>query len=53
MPVRRGKDSKGPYYMWGHSNAKYHYKAGNKKSRERAKKKAAKQGRAIKASKIL
>lgn len=50
MPVHRGKDSKGPYYQWGDSGKKYHYTAGNKESRERAKKKAEKQGRAAYAS---
>ena len=50
MPVKRGKDSKGAYYQWGDSGAKYHYTAGNKTSRERAKAKAEKQGRAARAS---
>lgn len=50
MPVNRGKDSKGPYYQWGDSGKKYHYESGNKGSRERAKDKAGKQGRAARAS---
>lgn len=50
MPVHRSKDSKGPYYQWGDSGKKYHYTAGDKKSRERAKKKAEKQGQAAYAS---
>tara|TARA_Y100000296_G_C5143920_1_gene242600 strand:+ start:73 stop:237 length:165 start_codon:yes stop_codon:yes gene_type:complete len=45
MPVRSGKDSKGPYYQWGNGK-KYHYTSGNKSSRERAKKLAGKQGEA-------
>jgi len=49
MPVQRGKDSKGPFYRWGNSGHKYHYKSGSKRSRELAHNKAAKQGRAIKA----
>ena len=50
MPVQRGKDSKGPFYRWGNSGAKYHYKSGNERSRKIAHDKAAKQGRAIKRS---
>jgi len=49
MPIHRGKDSKGPFYQWGHRK-KYYYKSGNKKSRERAKKLATQQMRAIFAS---
>lgn len=50
MPVHRSKDSKGPYYQWGDSGKKYHYEAGNGQSREDAKKKAERQGRAARAS---
>ena len=50
MPVHRGKDSDGSYYQWGDSGKKYHYEAGDKNSRERAKDKAEKQGRAARAS---
>ena len=50
MPVQRSQDSKGPFYRWGESGKKYHYTVGNKRSRDMAKSKAAKQGRAIKAS---
>jgi hypothetical protein len=50
MPVKRGKDSQGPYYQWGDSGKKYHYSAGDKGSRERAKEQAARQGRAARAS---
>lgn len=50
MPVHRSKDSKGPYYQWGESGKKYHYEAGDEKSRESAKKKAEKQGRAARAA---
>jgi hypothetical protein len=46
MPVHKGKD----FYQWGKHGKKYHYILNNKKSRESAKAKAAKQGRAIKAS---
>jgi len=49
MPVRRGRDGKGPYYVWGQSGKRYHYTSNDKRSRERAKEYAAKQGRAIKA----
>lgn len=50
MPVRRSKDSKGPFYQWGDSGKKYHYEAGIEQSRENAKKKAEKQGRAARAA---
>ncbi len=50
MPVRRSKDGRGPYYQWGDSGKKYHYTAGDKASREAARKKAEKQGRAARAS---
>lgn len=46
MPVRRGKDVKGPYYSWGHLK-RYYYKAGDKASRTRARSLAARQGRAV------
>jgi hypothetical protein len=51
MPVRTGKDTKGCFARYGSSGKKYHYTCGNVKSRESAKSKAAKQGRAIEASK--
>jgi hypothetical protein len=47
MPINRGKDSKGPYYRWGKSGKKYHYKSGNKESRLRAYNKAKRQMMAI------
>lgn len=50
MPVHRSKDGDGPYYQWGGSGKKYHYEPGNRKSREDAKKKAERQGRAARAS---
>lgn len=50
MPVHRSKDSQGPYYQWGDSGKKYHYESGDKESRERAKAKAEKQGRAARAA---
>ncbi len=49
MPVHRGKDSKGPYYQWGDSGKKYHYETGKKASRDRAKERAERQGRAARA----
>lgn len=49
MPARRGRDRKGSFYRWGNSGKKYYYSPGSKISRERAKEKAEKQGRAIKA----
>jgi hypothetical protein len=46
MPVKRGEDSNGPYYQWGGTGKKYHYPAGDKDARERAKKQANRQGQA-------
>lgn len=45
MPTRTGKDKKGCFARWG-SKTKYYYKCGDKAARERAKKKADKQGQA-------
>lgn len=50
MPVHRSKDGKGPYYQWGDSGKKYHYEPGDKESRESAKRRAERQGRAARAS---
>lgn len=50
MPVERGRDSKGSFYRWGATKHKYYYKTKNKQSREIAKNKAKKQGKAIKIS---
>jgi hypothetical protein len=47
MPVRRGKNTHGPYYQYGDTGHKYYYTAGNGKSREKARARAALQGRAI------
>lgn len=49
MPVKRGRDSEGPYFQWG-GQKKYHYTPGNRASRRRAKRKAERQGRAARAS---
>lgn len=50
MPVERGRDSNGPYYRWGEHGKKYYYEPNNERSRKIAEEKAARQGRAIKAS---
>jgi hypothetical protein len=50
MPVNAGRDSKGCYYQWGSSGKKYYYTCGDKPSRDRAKRKAEEQGRAVRAS---
>lgn len=50
MPVERGRDKDGTFYRWGKSGKKYYYTPNNKQSREQAKTKALRQGRAIKAS---
>jgi hypothetical protein len=49
MPTKLGQDSKGCYAQWG-SGKKYYYKCGDKQARERAKRKADKQGQAVHAS---
>ena len=47
MPIHRGQDCKGPFYQWGKSGKKYHYKSGSAISRKRAKQKAVNQMIAI------
>lgn len=49
MPVQRSTKNGKPCYKWGQEGKCYTYTPGNKASRERAKSKAAAQGRAIKA----
>lgn len=49
MPVRRTTKNGKPAYQYGQSGAKYTYTAGNEASRARAKAKAERQGRAIRA----
>jgi len=46
MPVMTGKDTKGCYARWGGSGKKYRYKCGDKAGRDRAKRRAGKQGQA-------
>jgi hypothetical protein len=46
MPVKRGRDKDGPFYQWGGTGKKDHYTAGDKRARERAKQRAARQGQA-------
>jgi len=46
MPVMTGSDSDGCYARWGGHGKKYRYKCGDKAGRERAKRKAGKQGQA-------
>lgn len=53
MPLKRSTKNGKPCYKWGDSGKCYAYTTGNKKSRDRAKSLAKKQGRAIKASKHL
>lgn len=50
MPTERGKDTKGAFFKWGSSGKKYYYRASSKRSRDLARQKANRQGRAIKAS---
>jgi hypothetical protein len=52
MPIHRGIQQGRPFYQWG-NKTKYFYIAGNKISRENAKKCAEKQARAIYASGYL
>ncbi len=46
MPVTTNKDNKGCFAQWG-SQKRYYYKCGDNAARERAKKKAETQARAI------
>ena len=50
MPVMKGKDKQGPYFSWGRSGFKYHFKPRSKISEGKARAKAARQGRAIKSN---
>lgn len=50
MPVKRTTKNGKPAYRWGDSGKAYTYTAGNKASREQAKAKARRQGRAAYAS---
>jgi hypothetical protein len=47
MPVNLSKDKSGSFARWGKKGKKYYYIPNNKISRERAKRKAIKQGQAI------
>lgn len=51
MPVKRSTKKGKPCYKYGKEGKCYPFSAGNKKSREAAKKKAQKQGQAIEISK--
>ena len=50
MPIMKGKDKDGSYVKWGDSGFKYRYKAGDKESEERSRKKAGMQAEAAYAS---
>ena len=50
MPVKRTTKDGKPAYRWGDSGKAYTYTPGDKSSRERAKRKAEKQGQAAYAS---
>lgn len=50
MPVQRTQANGKPGYRWGTEGKVYTYTPGNKDSRERAKRKAEAQGRAIEAN---
>lgn len=50
MPLMRCTKNGKPAYKWGESGKPYTYTPGNEASRERAKNKAIRQGRAIKAN---
>ena len=47
MPVRRKVDSRGPYFQWGTKGHKYYYNSGSVKDRNKAYRKAERQGKAI------
>ena len=50
MPVMTGSDTKGCYARWGGQGKKYYYKCGDSEARDRAKQRAAAQGRAAHAN---
>lgn len=50
MPVHRGRDSSGSFYRWGQRGKKYYYTTNSQNSRDNAKEKALRQGRATKAN---
>lgn len=50
MPVRQGKDKNGHFFQWG-DQAKYYFDPKNPADKERARKKAEAQGRAVEANK--
>lgn len=50
MPIKKGKDSNGPYYQYGNKK-KYYYKPLSQRSQSIAKSKAIKQSNAIHARK--
>jgi hypothetical protein len=47
MPINRGFDSIGAFYRWGIYGHRYYYIPNNRYSRNLAKEKALRQGRAI------
>jgi len=49
MPVRRWRDSKGPFYQYGLEGARYYYTPGDIRDRLKARAKAEEQGKAIRA----
>jgi len=51
MPIKRGQNKYGNYYKYGKQGKKYYYQASNKISRNTAKNKAKRQGKAIETSK--
>jgi hypothetical protein len=48
MPIHKGIQNGHPYYQWGESGKKYFYISGNKPTRDHAKERAIRQGKAIK-----
>lgn len=50
MPVNFYQQGEKCFARWGRQGKKYYYKCGDKSARQRARKKAEKQGRAVKAN---
>jgi len=50
MPVKTGKDNKGCFAQWGNSGKKYYFECNNPVERAKARTKAEKQSKAIRAS---
>ena len=49
MPVYERRDARGPYFQWGDTGRKYYFDPGNLASAARARRRAHRQGQAVRA----